>query len=110
MAITGAGHDGRVGKTGVAPESRWRVTGVVPCVNGISSGAGTFPRVPGSRRPIALRWLRSLHLESVDMVLTDPAYESLEKYRAIGSTTRLKHSKSSSNDWFTISPNARFPE
>ena len=37
-----------------------------------------------------------------------PAYESLEKHRAIGTTTRLKHSKASSNDWFKIFPNARF--
>ncbi len=43
-------------------------------------------------------------------MITDPAYESLEKHRAIGTTTRLKHSKASSNDWFTIFPNARFPE
>ncbi|HEX7837768.1 MAG TPA: DNA methyltransferase [Kofleriaceae bacterium] len=28
----------------------------------------------------------------------------------MGTTTRLKHSKSSSNDWFSIFPNARFPE
>jgi site-specific DNA-methyltransferase (adenine-specific) len=48
--------------------------------------------------------------ESVDLVVTDPAYESLEKHRAIGTTTRLKHSKASSNDWFDIFPNARFPE
>ena len=27
-----------------------------------------------------------------------------------GTTTRLKHSKSSSNDWFQIFPNARFGE
>jgi site-specific DNA-methyltransferase (adenine-specific) len=47
---------------------------------------------------------------SVDLVVTDPAYESLEKHRAIGTTTRLKHSKASSNDWFAIFPNARFPE
>jgi site-specific DNA-methyltransferase (adenine-specific) len=41
-------------------------------------------------------------------VITDPPYESLEKHRAIGTTTRLKHSKASSNDWFTIFPNERF--
>jgi site-specific DNA-methyltransferase (adenine-specific) len=34
----------------------------------------------------------------------------LEKHRAIGTTTRLKHSKASSNNWFKIFPNARFPE
>lgn len=56
----------------------------------------------------AVAWLRTLPAGSVDLVITDPAYESLEKHRAIGTTTRLKHSKSSSNDWFTIFPNARF--
>jgi site-specific DNA-methyltransferase (adenine-specific) len=58
----------------------------------------------------AVTWLRSLASESVDLVVTDPAYESLEKHRAIGTTTRLKHSKSSSNNWFAIFPNARFGE
>ena len=58
----------------------------------------------------AVAWLRALPPESVDLVITDPPYESLEKHRAIGTTTRLKHSKSSSNDWFSIFPNARFPE
>ena len=43
-------------------------------------------------------------------MITDPPYESLEKHRAIGTTTRLKHSKASSNDWFTVFPNARFGE
>jgi site-specific DNA-methyltransferase (adenine-specific) len=58
----------------------------------------------------AVDWLRAQPAESVDLLITDPAYESLEKHRAIGTTTRLKHSKSSSNDWFTVFPNARFPE
>jgi site-specific DNA-methyltransferase (adenine-specific) len=58
----------------------------------------------------AVEWLRSLDGESVDLVITDPPYESLEKHRAVGTTTRLKHSKASSNDWFRIFPNARFEE
>jgi site-specific DNA-methyltransferase (adenine-specific) len=58
----------------------------------------------------AVELLRSLPDESVDLLITDPPYESLEKHRAKGTTTRLKHSKSSSNDWFSIFPNARFPE
>jgi site-specific DNA-methyltransferase (adenine-specific) len=58
----------------------------------------------------AVDWLRAQPAESIDLLVTDPAYESLEKHRAIGTTTRLKHSKSSSNDWFTVFPNARFPE
>lgn len=58
----------------------------------------------------AVEFLRRFPSDSVDLIVTDPAYESLEKHRAIGTTTRLKHSKSSSNDWFAIFPNARFPE
>lgn len=58
----------------------------------------------------AIEFLRSMTDGSVDLVVTDPAYESLEKHRAIGTTTRLKHSKASSNDWFAIFPNARFPD
>lgn len=58
----------------------------------------------------AVAWLRAMPDESVDLVLTDPAYESLEKHRKKGTTTRLKHSKSSSNDWFSIFPNERFED
>jgi site-specific DNA-methyltransferase (adenine-specific) len=58
----------------------------------------------------AVAWLRTLPSESIDLVVTDPPYESLEKHRAVGTTTRLKHSKASSNDWFEIFPNARFGE
>ncbi len=58
----------------------------------------------------AVDWLRGLPSESVDLVVTDPPYESLEKHRKVGTTTRLKHSKASSNDWFRIFPNARFDE
>jgi site-specific DNA-methyltransferase (adenine-specific) len=58
----------------------------------------------------AVKWLNGLADESVDLIVTDPPYESLEKHRAIGTTTRLKHSKASSNDWFPIFPNARFEE
>ncbi len=58
----------------------------------------------------AVQWLASLPDASVDLLITDPAYESLEKHRATGTTTRLKRSKGSSNAWFQIFPNARFPE
>ena len=58
----------------------------------------------------AVTWLRTLPASSVDLAITDPPYESLEKHRAIGTTTRLKHSKASSNDWFSIFPNSRFRE
>ncbi len=58
----------------------------------------------------AVEMLRTLPSESVDLVVTDPAYESLEKHRARGTTTRLKKSLASSNPWFDIFPNARFPD
>lgn len=58
----------------------------------------------------AIEWLKTLPAGSVDLFITDPPYESLEKYRKIGTTTRLKVSKSSSNQWFDIFPNSRFEE
>jgi site-specific DNA-methyltransferase (adenine-specific) len=58
----------------------------------------------------AVEWLRAQPSESLDLIVTDPAYESLEKHRAVGTTTRLKQSKASSNNWFTVFPNARFAE
>lgn len=61
--------------------------------------------VPGD----CLDALQFMPTHSIDLVVTDPAYESLEKHRAKGTTTRLKHSKSSSNDWFEIFPNSLFP-
>ena len=56
----------------------------------------------------AVDWLATLESESVDLIITDPPYESLEKHRKIGTTTRLKVSKSSNNQWFKIFPNDRF--
>jgi site-specific DNA-methyltransferase (adenine-specific) len=50
----------------------------------------------------AIALLQALPSESVDLVVTDPAYESLEKHRAVGTTTRLTKA------WFPIFPNARF--
>jgi len=58
----------------------------------------------------AVAWLRTLPDASVDLLVTDPPYESLEKHRAVGTTTRLKNSKASSNAWFSIFPNDRFAE
>lgn len=58
----------------------------------------------------AVAFLRTLPAESVDLLVTDPAYESLEKHRAVGTTTRLKVSAGSSNPWFSVFPNARFAE
>jgi site-specific DNA-methyltransferase (adenine-specific) len=58
----------------------------------------------------AVEWLTRQDSASVDLLITDPPYESLEKHRSVGTTTRLAHSKASSNDWFSIFPNARFAE
>ena len=58
----------------------------------------------------AVEWLRTLPNEAVDLLITDPPYESLEKHRAVGTTTRLKVSAASSNPWFNVFPNARFGE
>lgn len=58
----------------------------------------------------AVEWLKTLPKDSVDLFITDPPYESLEKHRSVGTTTRLKNSKSSSNKWFEIFPNSRFEE
>lgn len=43
--------------------------------------------------------------KSVDLTVTDPPHASLEKHRKLGTTTRLKKSKSSSNPWFEVFPN-----
>lgn len=49
----------------------------------------------------AFDWLRAQDSESVDLIVTDPPYESLEKYRS--PTSRL-------TSWFPVLPNAAFPE
>jgi DNA modification methylase len=58
----------------------------------------------------ATSMLKLLPDGSVDMIITDPAYESLEKHRAKGTTTRLKESDGSSNAWFPIFHDERYPD
>lgn len=58
----------------------------------------------------AFEFLKELADESVDCLITDPPYESLEKHRSVGTTTRLKQSEASSNVWFSVIPNTSFPE
>lgn len=48
----------------------------------------------------ALKLVKYLPDGFVDLTITDPPYESLERHRAIGTTTRLKQSKGSSSEWF----------
>src|SRR5207302_7512726 len=52
----------------------------------------------------AFELLGTLPDESVDLVVTDPPYESLQLHRARGTTTRL------TTNWFQTVPNARLPE
>jgi site-specific DNA-methyltransferase (adenine-specific) len=49
----------------------------------------------------AVDFMKTLPDGSVDLILTDPAYESLEQHRSKGTTTRLI------KDWFDIFPDAR---
>lgn len=69
-----------------------------------------MPEAPILDAKDAVDWLRTWADASVDLVITDLPYESLEKHRAIGTTTRLKKSRASSNEWFDIFPNSRFAE
>lgn len=57
----------------------------------------------------AIKFLKSLPDASVDLFFIDPPYESIEKHRKRGTTTRLKDSKSSSNPWFKPFRNKRLP-
>ena len=52
----------------------------------------------------ALLALSEMADASVDLIVTDIPYESLEKHRKIGTTTRLK------KDWFDIFPNDLIPQ
>lgn len=51
----------------------------------------------------ALEWLKGLASASVDLVITDPPYPSLDHHRSYGTTTRLK-------DWFPTVPNEYIAE
>lgn len=84
------------------------------------AGSSPTPEAPSSPQGACVRhelvlsdavdWLRTLDDGSVSLCVTDPAYESLEKHRAKGTTTRLKQSDGSSNEWFSIFKNERFPD
>ena len=58
----------------------------------------------------AFAWLARLPDACADLIITDFPYASLELHRAKGTTTRLKKSKGSSNEWFPVIPDARLPE
>lgn len=52
----------------------------------------------------AILGLMSLPDECLDLICTDPAYDTLEKWREMGTTTRLTNSTQSSNQWFGVVP------
>lgn len=52
----------------------------------------------------AVKLLNSLDGESLDLVITDPPYESMEKHRSVGTTTRLK------SKWFPVFHDNRIEE
>ena len=72
--------------------------------------------VPSAFRPSvfnqgdAFEWLRAIPPGVADLFTTDPPYASLELHRAKGTTTRLKKSDGSSNEWFGVVPDERLPE
>ena len=51
----------------------------------------------------AVDWLLRIAPGRINLMITDPAYESLEKHRAVGTTTRLTKA------WFDIFKNERYP-
>lgn len=58
----------------------------------------------------AIALLQELGDDCVDLTFSDVAYESLERHRKRGTTTRLKNSKASSNEWFETISNDRMVE
>ncbi len=49
----------------------------------------------------ANKWMAGLKSNTVDLIVTDPPYSSLERHRAVGTTTRLKK-------WFPVEPDNYF--
>jgi site-specific DNA-methyltransferase (adenine-specific) len=104
------------GKQASNGPSRTQTQALFSSPSAANSAASVVASYPTTTTPFSLHrgdaveWLRTLAPGSIDLLITDPPYESLEKHRAVGTTTRLKHSKSSSNDWFQIFPNSRFEE
>lgn len=52
----------------------------------------------------AMDGIRSLPDQSIDLIVTDPPYDTLEKWRAIGTTTRLVKA------WFPVVPPSYFKD
>lgn len=64
----------------------------------------------------ALEWLRQFGDETVDLIITDPAYEALERHREVGTTARLggkeerepTETEPNKKKWFPTIPNAQY--
>jgi site-specific DNA-methyltransferase (adenine-specific) len=86
------------GNVAAMSESSWPATDHTPQLR-------LEPRPP-SRVVVsdAFELLATLPDDSIDLVVTDPPYESLQLHRSRGTTTRL------TTNWFTTVPNARLPE
>lgn len=54
--------------------------------------------------------------ESIDLVVTDPAYESMMRWQGVGTTARMGMGRKGSgsddleNKWFDVFPNSDFPD
>lgn len=70
----------------------------------LSTRPASAPEPDTFHRGDAFQFLKDLPPQSVDLVITDPPYESLELHRGKGTTTRLV------GNWFEPVPNARLPE
>jgi site-specific DNA-methyltransferase (adenine-specific) len=58
----------------------------------------------------ALSLLKALPSESIDLLITDPPYESIERYRQMGTPKKLGNSLSKNGKWFSYFPNSDFWE
>lgn len=58
----------------------------------------------------AMEGMRGLESNYVDLIVTDPPYDTLEKWRNMGTTTRLTESTKSSNRWFPVVPPSYFKD
>src|SRR5438105_3056441 len=92
-------------------DPRGKVTAMSECSWPATSISDDTPQLrlevrPRSRVVVsdAFELLATLPDDSVDLVVTDPPYESLQLHRSRGTTTRL------TTNWFTTVPNARLPE
>src|SRR5256885_10465857 len=93
------------GKVAAMSECSWPATSMSTSTSEGTPQLRLEPR-PRSRVVVsdAFELLATLPDDSVDLVVTDPPYESLQLHRSRGTTTRL------TTNWFATVANARLPE